>query len=84
MLRSKMTLWLRREIDLLKLRRRHLSEKIALRYKGLRYGTAIWETTIELGLKLVSYVCLTCLWWLLGIWVDMYLSSIGVETRWDD
>jgi hypothetical protein len=84
MLGANMVLLLRKEIDLLKLRRRHLTEQIALRYEGLRNNIVVWETTVELGLKVVLYLALSCLWWTCGVWIEVFLSNIGEASRLDD
>ena len=81
MLGAKMLIWLRKKTDILKLRRRHLAQQIALRYQGLNNGVVIWETTVELVFKVALYVALTGLWWTWGCFVDMYLSSLGEESR---
>ena len=81
MLGAKMLLRMRKEIDKLKLRRRHLAQQIVLRYQGLNHGVVIWETTLELVFKVALYVALTGLWWTWGCFVDMYLSSLGEESR---
>ena len=69
-----MTLWLSKELDLMKLRRRQLGEQIGLRYQGLNRGVLLWETTIELGFKLFLYAILTAVWCPLGALVEKEIN----------
>jgi hypothetical protein len=79
-----MVLWLRKEIDFLKLRRRHMAEQFSLRYEGLKNGVVVWETTANLCIKAALYTVLTVFWWLFGALADLCLSRIGEASRLDD
>jgi hypothetical protein len=84
MLGANMVLWLRKEIDFLKLRRRHVAEQFSLRYEGLKNGVVVWETTVNLGIKAAQYTVLTVLWWLFGALADLCLSRIDETSRLGD